>query len=249
MYENLQFGITSIAAADLNHDGVTDLVMASTHPAYSYVVAKGTGGGSFDIGSPISLPAGVATVAVAIGDFNGDGKPDLILAGAGAYILLGNGDGTFQPPVAIGVSLGGITAAAAMDLNGDGRLDAIVTGSAVQGNPENQPGQVCVLLGNGDGTFQNAVCSVVGPSPYALAFADYNSDGKLDVATVNNYGAAVSILLGIGDGTFRPEISFDVGEYPAGIATADFNNDGKADLVTANSGSNSISVLLNATKR
>jgi hypothetical protein len=249
VYENLPFGITSVAAGDFNQDGVTDLVMASTDPVYSYVVAMGTGGGNFKIGAPVRLPAGVETLAADIGDFNGDGKPDLLLAGDGAYILFGNGDGTFQAPVAIGVPLGGVTAAAAIDLDGDGKLDVIVTGSQVQGNPENQAGQVCVLLGNGDGTFQPAVCSAVGPSPYGMAFADYNSDGKLDVATANYYGAGVSILPGNGDGTFRPAIGFDAGEYPAGVATADFNGDGKPDLVTANSGSNSLSVLLNATKR
>jgi hypothetical protein len=106
-----------------------------------------------------------------------------------------------------------------------------------------------VLLGAGDGTFQQPACYPVGGDPVALAFADYNLDGNLDIATVNETGDAVSVLLGTGGGMFEPGGSFGVGNAPTGIATADFNGDGRHDLVTANSQAlSSISVLLNRTK-
>lgn len=246
-YYNLQLGISSMAAGELTRDGGTDLILVCYYPQSSYVVALGTGGGHFQIGSPVS--PGVSATVAAIGDFNGDGKGDLVLAGEGAYILFGNGDGTFQSPVTLAPpSNDVINAVGAIDLNGDGKLDVVFAGSSTL---TARPGSdVCVLLGNGDGTFRQPECYAVGGGPEALAFADYNLDGYLDIATANETGDAVTILLGTGDGRFEPGGSFGVGDVPTGIATADFDGDGKPDLATPNSqAASSISVLLNSTKR
>ncbi len=119
------------------------------------------------------------------------------------------------------------------DLRGDGKLDLVLT-SAVNGT-------VSVLLGNGDGTFQNQVEYSVGEAPGLVAIADFNGDGRLDLAVTNTKSNTVSILLGNGDGTFQPEVQYAAGAGAYGIAAADVNGDGKLDLVVTNSG---VSVLL-----
>ena len=246
LYANLKIGIASLVAGNLTNDGLTDLVFVCDSPRSSYLVARGTGDGHFTFKGVVS--SGVSAQVGAIGDFRGDGKADLVLAGQGAYILFGNGDGTFGSPVTRTLAPNDvITAVAAIDLNGDGNLDVVLAGSS---QLTASPGSaVCVLLGNGDGTFKKPACYPVGGGPSALAFADYNLDGTLDIATANVTGYAVSILLGAGDGTFVPGPSFAVGSDPTGIAAADFNGDGKPDLVTPNSDTASfISVLLNSTK-
>jgi hypothetical protein len=132
---------------------------------------------------------------VAVGDFNGDGIPDLAVAnGSAVSVLLGNGDGTFQAPVSYAAGIGPIFVAAG-DFNGDGKLDLAVAIS----------GGVRVLLGNGDGTFQTTPISyVAGRTPQAVAVADFNGDGAADLAVANCDSAIsagsndVSILLNDG---------------------------------------------------
>jgi hypothetical protein len=113
---------------------------------------------------------------VAVGDFNGDGIPDLAVAnGSAVSVLLGNGDGTFQAQVSYAAGIGPIFVAAG-DFNGDGKLDLAVATS----------GGVRVLLGNGDGTFQTTPISyVAGRTPQAVAVGDFNGDGAADLAVAN----------------------------------------------------------------
>jgi hypothetical protein len=110
------------------------------------------------------------------------------------------------------------------DFNGDGKLDLATAGNN---------GSVSVLLGNGDGTFQNAMTSPAGYGTLSLAVGDFNKDGKLDVATANY--SNVQVLLGNGDGTFQAPTDIDVSSSPTSVAVGDFNGDGKLDLgVTSN---------------
>jgi hypothetical protein len=175
--------------------------------------------------------------SVAVGDFNGDHKPDLAVSDNGssaASVLLGNGDGTFQANQSYGTGNNPDSVAVA-DFNGDGKPDLVVT---------NGLNNVSVLLGNGDGTFQDAQNFATGMSPVSVATGDVNGDGKPDVVTANEKDNDVSVLLGNGDGTFQSAQNFATGAAPFSVAMADFNKDGKLDLVTANANSNNVSVLL-----
>ena len=194
-------------------------------------------GGTFD--SARLVPAGSDPTAVAVGDFNHDGKLDMVVADAGVgassvSVLLGNGKGTFQPPTTIALDATPV-AVVVGDFNGDGILDiaALTT-------------DVFVLLGNGDGTFRIGGMFAVGPQPTSLATADFNHDGKLDLAVIESRG--VDVLLGNGNGTFKTAATYPAGDGPVWVATGDFNGDGKVDLAVSafdqNTGAISMNVLL-----
>jgi hypothetical protein len=177
---------------DFNADGKLDAIDASggtpTYPESGLIVALGNGDGTFTEGSII--PLGSYLSAIVTGDFNGDGKLDIAVTDLGnntVIILLGNGDGTFGLPTTIPVGSYPIAIIAA-DFNNDGKLDLAIA--------NNGDGTITLLLGNGDGTFTEASSSpyAVGLGPYQLAAADFNGDGKLDLAVTNETNA-VSILL------------------------------------------------------
>lgn len=181
--------------------------------------------------------------AAAVGDFNDDGIPDLAVASAdpahGVVILIGNGDGTFQP--GIGYNGGGAGVAVAVaDLNGDKELDIAVANRAA--------GKISVLLGNGDGTFQAPTSYAVGPAPVAVAASDLNHDGEVDLILANLHGGnsdgSVTVLLGIGDGKFGAVTHYAAGREPTAMALADFNGDGFPDAIVSNLIDGTVSVLI-----
>ena len=181
---------------------------------------------------PVNYPVGTNPGAVAVGDFNGDGKTDLAVVNNGnastgddgnVSILLGNGDGTFQ--AAVNFAAGKNPSSIAVgDFNGDGRVDLVTA---------NSDNTVSVLLGNGDGTFQAHVDYATSSGPVWVAVGDFNGDNRPDLVVANSGGSSVSVLLGNGDGTFQAHVDYPTGGSPQVLAVADFNQDGKADLAVA----------------
>ena len=185
----------------------------------------------------VPYPTGGGPVAVAVGDFTGNGILDLVTANQSSNsisILLGNGDGTFQQPLTYPAGVLP-TAVAVGDFTGNGILDIVVVN---QGHdPSNA--SVSIFLGNGDGTFQNTVNYVgLNALAFAVVVGDFNGDGNLDLGVADN---GVTIFLGNGDGTFQKTATYGTG---FGVAVGDVNNDGNLDLVTNTFGSSSVSVLL-----
>ena len=180
---------SSVVSADLNADGIPDLIETAplsgfpgvTGQAYGILVYLGTGNGQYS--SPVAYVFGASTpYSLVAGDFNGDGKIDIAVAAlclddqctqGGVTILLGNGDGSLQSPVSYGTGAQNTLSLVSGDFNGDGKLDIAVL---------NQSASVSILLGNGDGTLQPAVVTPVGLANIAIAAADFNGDGKTDVA-------------------------------------------------------------------
>jgi hypothetical protein len=234
---------TSVAVADVNGDGNLDLIVANQDDStVSVLLGNGSGSSGVSFQPQRSFATGVFPAAVAVGDVNGDGKPDLVtfdFGGDTASVLLGNGDGTFQDQPGLGVGPGPQSVAVA-DLNGDGKPDLIVADSASN--------TVSVLLGNGDGSFQPRETFAVGRHPQSVAVADLNGDGRPDIVVANKDSNTVSVLLGNGDGTFQAQTTYPVGESPFSVAVADLNGDGIPDLIVANKGNgndpSTVSVLL-----
>jgi hypothetical protein len=212
-----------VSIGDFNSDGKPDLAVtdAGENGIGMVTVFLGNGDGSFT--QKYTAPTGGLPAAMANGDFNGDGIPDLAIADfAGKLtILLGNGDGTFANKVSMSLPSGYSSTIAVSDLNGDGIPDLVLPG--LLGNC------VIVLLGKGDGTFGPASQFGVGGFPTSAVTADFNGDGIPDIAATG-YNS-VTILIGKGDGTFTPLPSTSVGPNSSNsAAVVDFNGDGVPDL-------------------
>jgi len=225
-----------IVIDDFNGDGFLDLLTvngATTSAGPTISTVLGNGDGTFQAAVNNPMPGGLAPGVVATGDFNRDGKLDLVMTNpSGVSILPGNGDGTFGMPTSYATGNLPIFVAVG-DLNGDGKLDLAVTDGLAN--------TVSILLGNGDGTFQAPVDYAAGPLPWNIVVADFNGDSKLDLAVVNN-NTEISIYLGNGDGTFQPRSDYPAADAITSITTGDFNGDGLVDVAV--SGNAQVSILV-----
>ncbi len=243
----------AIAQGDFNQDGRMDIAVVllvqcplPTYPSVAncWVIQTylGQPDGTYAVSSTLSTgtaydpgPGG----ALAVGDVNGDGIPDIVFATSGAsppqklITCIGKGDGTFQTPVFMTLPEGNPFSLALGDFNGDGKLDAVIGDASAN--------EVYLHLGNGDGTFSAGTANAVSQLPQQVLVADMNRDGKLDIVASES-NQIVSVLLGNGDGTFAPELPFNSpGSNDFHIAVGDLNGDGVPDVVVSG---NQINVFL-----
>jgi RHS repeat-associated protein len=235
--------VDALAIGDFNGDGKQDIAVGGRRapgtPGAVVAILLGNGDGSFQLAGTFPVGAPVLT-SIAVGDFRGVGKQDLVFASwaTSIPILFGNGDGSFQPPRLIPVAQSAITAIAIGDFNGDGKQDLVAIIAS---------GALFILLGNGNGTFGTATPVPVGIQLRSVAVADVNEDGKQDLVAVTPFSPRrVVILIGKGDGTFQLPAKFFPLLRPSNVTNeikvADFNGDGHQDLAVLND--DSVSVLL-----
>ena len=207
-----------LAKGDFNRDGKLDILFAPTTPSSQVELALYPGDGAGGFGAP-TVTVLNASVLVA-GDFNGDGIPDVVIRETDPVtkmpaigVMLADGNGKFEAPILFDTNIVG--RAVVGDFTGDGKADLAVLGETLT-----------VFLGTGDGTFGPPASSPINlfGDSCGVAVADFNRDGKLDLAT------GVAVLLGNGDGTFQSPVTVVNGG--CGVAVGDFNNDGIPDLVT-----------------
>jgi hypothetical protein len=224
----------SVAIGDFNGDGRPDLAANSTNGPSFISILLNRGDGTFLSRQDFSLGGGGGQL-IAVGDFNGDGKLDLASPAAGGVaILLGNGDGTFQPFTI--VSSGRVAlAVAASDVNHDGRTDLLVA---------NTDPTIVVVLGSGDGTFTSLPLIGLSGFPQAVAVADFNGDNNADLVVATS--PYLILLAGHGDGSFGSPSSLDIGGYSIIPAVGDFNGDHHPDIAATVTRS-ATAILVNTT--
>ena len=228
-----QFAAIWCVAGDFDGDGKSDLAFSASSPG-QLTVLMATGGGGFRVGAGLTAPSTVSLYPIGSGDFNADGRLDLIVGrGTGTsmdlHVIFGSGDGNF--PKAVYYPLAGVSSIlsmAALDYDRDGYNDLVLLGYS--------PDRVAHLFthfGNGDGTFRLAGDTNTGfadGSGFAPRFmmADLNGDGTPDAAAGGS--GFVSVFSGAADGSFSGTPSVAVGGQPSSVVIADFDSDGMKDL-------------------
>jgi fibronectin type 3 domain-containing protein len=233
---------TYLLSADLNGDGRSDIAVSGVNT--SLYVLPGRGDGTFF--PPVAFNSISGNHQIVVADFNHDGKPDLANSGQsgtgyGVYLNLNTFAVSGQYPSSTTYDMSGSTMGPIVvrDLNRDGRLDLTVAGTFAIGHTYS------VLRGGPGGVFgPNDIVDVV-QNHRTLAIADFNRDGKPDLAMGRGTNpGAVSVFIGVGDGTFGSRVDYPTGAQATDVVAADFNRDGKTDLAVGNYLDNTVSILL-----
>lgn len=235
-------GPTYVATASLRDNSEDDLIVSNFTDG-TVSVLLGNGDGTF--GTQTTFPVGAGPSWIATGAFrsaSNNQNVDLAVANQNdntISILLGNGDGTFgaKTDLPTGSQPVSVVAADLHDASGTSNLDLAVA--------DHGDSTIMIYQGNGDGTFQTPtkIQLPAGYSPSAIAAADFNGDGHIDLAVADEGNNTVSVFLGNGDGTFRTGTDYPTGNSPVWVSTGDFNGDSVVDLAVANKGDNTVSIL------
>ncbi|MBI5867829.1 MAG: VCBS repeat-containing protein [candidate division Zixibacteria bacterium] len=227
---------TSVAAADLDGDGLRDVAAAdSASDGISVLLNAGSG----IMGTASFYAAGIRPSSIVAADLDRDGAVDLAVANKGSdnvSLLHNNGDGTFLSPVNCPAG-SGPAATCVADLDADGYFDLAVANSGSN--------NVSVLTNNQNGTFASSVSYTAGINPSGVVVADVDRDGYLDLVVSNHGGGDVTVLINNGNATFSAAVHYSAGANPIALVAAQLTFDLDIDLAVANEGSNDVSILRN----
>jgi len=225
-----------VAVADFNRDGRLDLATANSD-SDTISVLRGHGDGTFGLKTDFPAAVGHTPEALAVGDFDSNGKRDVVTANQSGTvsILLGNGAGAFGADTLFG-SGGSFGSVAVCDMDNDGKQDLVAGAYGTD--------KLSVLFGDGAGAFAGQTDYATGDHPNDVVAADLNADGDQDVVTANAVADSVSVLMGAGAGTLAAKSDLAAGDTPTYVAVGDFNADGQLDLVTANCNAYTVGIRL-----
>jgi len=224
----------SLAAGDLDGDGILDLVTANLSGGLT--ILRGNGDGKFERRE--DYPLGVTPYSAAIADLNRDGRPDIVLVDSTLDVVsvidaIGGCQFGHRRDYQTGIRPAHVKVG---DWNSDHLLDLAVT--------DEGDNTISIFMGAGDGTFGPRTAYEIGHDPCYSDAGDLNGDGHPDLVTANEKSNTISVLLGNGDGTFRDRVDYAAGDNPRSVKMGDFNGDGRVDIVAANFWGSTVSLLL-----